>query len=421
MNPDSYTPVHRCRICGNTNLVQVLDLGEQMLTGVFPRSRDAQVTIGPLRLVKCMGGESCGLLQLAHSYDLGEMYGDNYGYRSGLNASMVRHLHAKVARILDLVSLDEGDLVVDVGANDGTTLGAYPELIGADLLGIDPTGAKFRQYYRPNVDLCADFFTADALRKARPGKQVRVLTSFSMFYDLESPMAFMQDVHDVLADDGVWVFEQSYMPTMLDALSYDTVCHEHLEYYALKQVKFMADRVGLRIVDIEFNDINGGSFSVTVAKSVSGMPECPEVARILAEEAARGLDTLAPFKDFARRTARSRDELSAFLAQAKAEGKTVAALGASTKGNVLLQYCGISTHDIAEVGEVNPDKFGALTPGTFLPIRDEAEVLSHGHDYHVVLPWHFRRNFLTNPAYSGRTLVFPLPTLQLVRAGAVLA
>lgn len=414
-------PLHRCRICGNTHLVQVLDLGKQMLTGVFPRSRDMQVTTGPLRLVKCMADGGCGLLQLAHSYDLGEMYGDNYGYRSGLNASMVRHLHAKVARVLGLVPLREGDLVVDVGANDGTTLGAYPEAIGADLLGIDPTGAKFRQYYKPHVDLCADFFTADTLRKARPGKRVRVLTSFSMFYDLEVPMAFMQDVHDVLADDGVWVFEQSYMPAMLQALSYDTVCHEHLEYYALGQVKWMTDRVGFTIIDIEFNDVNGGSFSVTATKSAAGMPESPEVARILAEEEALGLNTLVPFEDFARRVAQLRDELRAFLAKAKADGKTVAALGASTKGNVLLQYCGITIDDVAEVGEVNPDKYGAMTPGTFLPIRAESEVLLHRHDYHLVLPWHFRRHFLANPAYMGRTLVFPLPSLQIVNAGEGLA
>jgi NDP-4-keto-2,6-dideoxyhexose 3-C-methyltransferase len=155
MNSNSYTSIDRCRICGNLHLEQVLDLGEQMLTGVFPRTRGMQVAIGPLRLMKCTGDQACGLLQLAHSYDLGEMYGDNYGYRSGLNASMVLHLQAKVARVLDLVALREGDLVVDVGANDGTTLGAYPESVGADLLGIDPTGAKFRQYYKPNVDLCA--------------------------------------------------------------------------------------------------------------------------------------------------------------------------------------------------------------------------------------------------------------------------
>lgn len=412
-------PVSHCRICAGTDLLQVLDLGEQMLTGVFPRSRGAQVTTGPLRLVKCMTG--CGLVQLAHSYDLDEMYGDNYGYRSGLNPSMVAHLHAKVARLLARVALRAGDLVVDVGSNDGTTLGAYPEDSGADLLGIDPTAARFRQYYKPHIDLCADFFSATTLRRLRPGKSVRVLTSFSMFYDLEAPMAFMQDVHDVLADDGVWVFEQSYMPAMLAALSYDTVCHEHLEYYALKQVKWMADRVGLTLVDIEFNDVNGGSFSVTAAKSGSGMAESQEVARILGQEVEAGLDTLMPFEDFAARTAASRKELRAFIDDARACGKTIAALGASTKGNVLLQYCGIDSSDISAIGEVNPDKFGALTPGTWLPIRPEAEVLMGDFDYLVVLPWHFRRHFLANPVYAGRTLVFPLPKLEVVEAGSPVA
>jgi hypothetical protein len=411
-------PISRCRICSGTDLAPILDLGEQMLTGVFPRSRDAQVTTGPLRLVKCMADGGCGLVQLAHSYDLGEMYGDNYGYRSGLNASMVAHLHAKVARLLQRVALRPGDLVVDVGSNDGTTLGAYPAGAGADLLGIDPTAGKFRQYYKPHVDLCADFFSAAALRALRPGKPVRILTSFSMFYDLEAPMAFMQDVHDVLADDGVWVFEQSYMPAMLAALSYDTVCHEHLEYYALRQVKWMADRVGFTLVDIEFNDVNGGSFSVTAAKTTSGMSESPEVARILAKERAAGLDTLAPFEEFAARTAASRDGLRAFIADAHAQGRTLAALGASTKGNVLLQYCGVDADDIAMVGEVNPDKFGAFTPGTWLPIRPEAEVLAGGFDYLLVLPWHFRRHFLANPAYAGRRLVFPLPQLDVVDIGS---
>lgn len=415
MPRNTFMPISRCRICGNSHLVEVLDLGEQMLTGVFPRSRNTRVTKGPLRLVKCVGDDACGLLQLAHTFDLAEMYGDNYGYRSGLNSGMVAHLYAKVERVLRRVSLRAGDLVVDVGANDGTTLGAYPESLGIDLLGIDPTGAKFLQYYKPYVDLCADFFTIDTLRKVRPGKQVRVLTSFSMFYDLESPMAFMRDVRDVLTDDGIWVFEQSYMPAMLDSLSYDTVCHEHLEYYALKQIKWMADRIGLTIVDIEFNEVNGGSFSVTAAKAASGLPESPDVARILAEEQRRGFDTLAPFEDFALRVEVSRDELRAFVAKAKEEGKKIAALGASTKGNVLLQYCGITTDDIIEVGEINPDKFGALTPGSFLPIHAEAEVLARGYDYFLVLPWHFRCHFLANSAYAGCMLVFPLPTLQAIR------
>ena len=406
-----------CRICSNRKLVQVLDLGEQMLTGVFPRDRDASVTVGPLRLVKCMGDQACGLVQLEHSFDLGEMYGDNYGYRSGLNQSMILHLREKVRRLSAQVTLKEGDLVLDIGSNDGTTLSAYPEA-GLDLLGIDPTAGKFRQYYPDHVDLVADFFSADVVRASRPGKQAKVITSFSMLYDLESPLQFMREVHQVLADDGIWVFEQSYMPAMLEMNAYDTVCHEHLEYYALRQLKWMADRVGFKIVDVEFNDVNGGSFSVTVAKVASSMLESPQVSVILERETAAGLDTLAPFKDFALRTAASREDLLAFIDEARSHGKTIAALGASTKGNVLLQYCGVDARQIEAVGEVNPDKFGAFTPGTWLPILPEAEVLSEQFDYLLVLPWHFRPNFLANPAYAGRKLVFPLPHLEVINVGS---
>lgn len=411
------TALTHCRICGNADLVLVLDLGQQMLTGVFPRTRDTDVTIGPLQLVKCMGAAACGLLQLAHSYDAGEMYGENYGYRSGLNSSMVAHLREKVSRLQQRLALRPGDLVVDIGSNDGTTLAAYPDDAGLDLLGIDPTAEKFREYYKSGIHLCAAFFSADTFRRVRPGKSIRILTSFSMFYDLEAPMEFMRDVHNVLADDGLWVFEQSYMPAMLAKLSYDTVCHEHLEYYALRQVKWMTDRTGFTIVDVEFNEVNGGSFSVTVAKTASDQVESREVVGIITAETAAGLDTLKPFSEFAQRAAASRAEFRAFIDGVHAAGGRIAALGASTKGNVLLQYCNISPEDIKEVGEVNPEKFGALTPGTWLPIRAEAEVLADRFEFLVVLPWHFRPHFLQNPAYAGRKLVFPLPALEVIQAG----
>jgi NDP-4-keto-2,6-dideoxyhexose 3-C-methyltransferase len=261
-----YNSVTQCRICGNTHLEPVLDLGEQMLTGVFPKTVDAQVTSGPLRLVKCTGEDACGLVQLAHSYSLSEMYGENYGYRSGLNASMVRHLHAKVARIQSRIALQSGDLVIDIGSNDSTTLRAY-DSAGLTLVGVDPTGIKFKEYYPEHIGLIPDFFSARLVKEQFPGRRARVITSFSMFYDLEAPMDFMRNIYEILADDGIWVFEQSYMPFMLDTNSYDTVCHEHLEFYGLHQIKWMTDRVGLKIVDVEFNDVNGGSFSVTVMKN----------------------------------------------------------------------------------------------------------------------------------------------------------
>lgn len=410
-----YKKVEKCRICGNTHLEQVLDLGEQMLTGVFPRERGAKVTTGPLRLVKCTGGgDVCGLLQLEHSYDLGEMYGLNYGYRSGLNASMVSHLKRKVERITGLVDLKAGDLVIDIGSNDSTTLQAYSTDL--TLVGIDPTGVKFHTYYPAHIQLIPDFFSSALVKERFPNRKAKVVTSFSMFYDLENPVDFMRQVHEVLADDGVWVFEQSYMPTMLKTNSYDTVCHEHLEFYALRQIKWMADRVGFKIVDVEFNDVNGGSFSITVRKSNGDSSVAPAVQEILDAEVAEGLDTLVTYKAFEQRVEKSRKDLLEFIAKAHAEGKKVAALGASTKGNVLLQYCGLTENEIEFVGEVNEEKFGCHTPGTWIPVIPESDLLEKNPDYLIVLPWHFRSFFVGNRKFTKSNLVFPLPELEIVES-----
>ena len=406
-----YKKIEKCRICGNTHLECVLDLGKQMLTGVFPREKNADVTTGPLRLVKCVGGDDvCGLLQMEHSYDLGEMYGENYGYRSGLNASMVAHLNNKVKRILGLIALNDGDLVMDIGSNDSTTLQAYPSS-GPVLVGVDPTGIKFHQYYPSHIQLIPDFFTSALVNARFPGQKAKVVTSFSMFYDLEDPMGFMQQVYDVLADDGIWVFEQSYMPTMLDTNSYDTVCHEHLEFYALRQIKWMADRVGFKILDVEFNDINGGSFSVTVAKAHGDLTIVPSIQKILDDEHSKGLNTLVPYQEFAERVVKTKRDLLDFTRTAHSENKTISVLGASTKGNVLLQYCDLTTNDVEFVGEVNPEKFGCYTPGTWIPIISEQELLAKKPDYLIVLPWHFRQFFISNKKLSGINLVFPLPNL----------
>ncbi len=411
------TLITQCRICGNRRLSKVLDLGEQALTGVFPGSPLQQITRGPLQLLKCdvaARPEACGLLQLAHSYDLNELYGDNYGYRSGLNPSMAAHLQAKVLRILQLANLDPGDLIIDIGSNDGTTLSAYPAK-PFHLVGIDPTGNKFRKYYPAHVDLVADFFSIETFRRSFGDLKAKVVTSFSMFYDLESPPDFVSAIKSVLHKDGIWVFEQSYMPTMLERNSYDTVCHEHLEYYGLAQIKWMTDRAALRIVDVEFNDVNGGSFSVTAAHDDSVYPTFPRLEDLLRRERhVLKLDTSEPYLAFADRVARLKSDLLEFLRNAKSEGKKVAALGASTKGNVILQYCGITDALIDCVGEVNSDKFGKVTPGTHIPIVSEDEVVKAASDYLVVLPWHFRDFFVKQSKYAGKTLLFPLPHMEFV-------
>jgi hypothetical protein len=408
-----YRKISKCRICGNDNLEKILDLGMLMLTGLFPRDKKESVTTGPLCLVKCTGSdEVCGLLQLEHSYDLDEMYGKNYGYRSGLNVSMVDHLGNKVKKILDKIELSEGDLVIDIGSNDSTTLQAYPSS-GATLVGVDPSGIKFNKYYPPYIQLIPDFFSSSLVNKYFPGRKAKIITSFSMFYDLEDPVSFMQQVYDSLADEGIWVFEQSYMPTMLETNSFDTVCHEHLEFYALRQIKWMTSKIGFKIVDIEFNNINGGSFSVTVIKSNKELEISSKIQKILDKERIKGLDTLVPYQEFAKRVAQVKNDLLTFISDSQAAGKTIAALGASTKGNVLLQYCGLTIKEIKYVGEINSDKFGCYTPGTWIPIISEEELLSKEIDYLLVLPWHFKEFFMKSQKFKEIKLIFPLPGIEI--------
>jgi len=416
-----WTDVARCRICGNSELVPLLSLGEQSLTGVFPRSRGEKITKGPVDLVKCAEGpgrESCGLVQLRQSYDKNEMYGERYGYRSGLNPSMVRHLSERVRAVLALAPLRRGDLVVDIGSNDGTLLGSYPADAGAERVGIDPTGEHFRRFYPEGVRLVADFFSAKTARAHLGGRKARIVTSIAMFYDLDAPADFVAAVAELLADDGVWVLEQSYLPAMLAMNAYDTICHEHLEYYGARQMKWMFDRAGLKIVAVETNDVNGGSFALTVAKKASPLPEASaELSRLLREEEPlRGLE---PYRAFARAVEKHRGDLRAFFARARAEKKTVLGYGASTKGNVILQYCGITEADLPRIGEVNSEKFGAFTPGTLIPIVPESEVKASRPDYLLVLPWHFK-DFIVKKedAYlrAGGRLLFPLPALSAVPA-----
>lgn len=415
-----YKEIKQCRICGNNNLTSVLDLGSQYLTGVFPKDKNTSVTSGPLELVKCHSENnavSCGLLQLKHSYALDEMYGLNYGYRSGLNRSMVAHLHDKVRKICKQTNLLKGDAIIDIGSNDSTLLQGY---LPNDylLIGVDPTGKKFHKYYPDHIHLLPDFFSAQTIKDNFGSKKAKVVTSISMFYDLESPVDFMMQVYDILADDGIWVFEQSYMPAMLELNSYDTICHEHLEYYSLKQIKWMADRVGFKIIDVEFNDINGGSFSATVSKKDSAhYSESQEVDKILSDENEKGLNGAVPYQEFKTRVYKHRDELKRFIQKINNDNKMIFGYGASTKGNVILQFCNITEKDIPFIAEVNVDKFGSYTPGSLIPIISEEEAKAMNPDYFMVLPWHFKNNIISKEKEyleSGGKLFFPLPGLEIV-------
>jgi hypothetical protein len=410
----NYFEIDRCRISGSQNLITVLDLGVQALTGVFPKSPDEDITAGPLKLVWC---PDSGLLQLQHTYDLNEMYGDNYGYRSGLNASMVTHLKNKVKQLQRVVQLTANDIVVDIGSNDATLLRSY-ENGEIKRVGIDPTGNKFRSFYDDSMLLIADFFNATEFNKQLQGKSAKIITSISMFYDLQSPIDFVRDIQQILDIDGIWHFEQSYMPTMLRMNSYDTVCHEHLEYYSLTVVKKLLDSCDMKIVDVQMNSINGGSFGVTAAHKGSSLKSNQAVIDwMLAQEDRIGLHTPTPFRNFEERVFSHRKNLVELIGSLRADGKKIVGYGASTKGNVLLQFCGFGPNDIDCIAEVNVDKYGSYTPGSNIPILSEQEVKAMQPDYMLVLPWHFRDSIVRREEEylaRGGKLIFPMPEIEIV-------
>ncbi len=344
------------------------------------------------------------------------MYGENYGYRSGLNQSMIDHLTRKIRHLERKVDLKPSDTVVDIGSNDCTSLKAYSTL-GLKRIGIDPTGEKFRQYYPEDVLLVPDFFSADAYWSINSAP-ARIVTSIAMFYDLEDPIGFARQVEAILADDGLWHFEQSYMPSMLRLCSYDTICHEHLEFYSLTVVSRILDAAGLKIVDVQMNSVNGGSFAVTAAKAKARAASNDAVINWMLEQEERmGLNTPRPYREFEERVFRHRQDLRRLLQALVADGKRVLGYGASTKGNVLLQFCGITEEYVSAIADVNSDKFGAFTPGTHIPIVSEEQARAMHPDYFLVLPWHFKEGILRREQAfldSGGKMIFPFPEIEIV-------
>jgi hypothetical protein len=408
-----HTEITVCRICHSSSLSTMLSLGEQHLTGVFPKSPSEHVTKGPLDLVWC---SNCGLLQMKQSYSLEEMYGDNYGYRSGLNPSMVRHLQHKIRTLELLAKPTEKDIVIDIGSNDATSLKAYRGTHRK--VGIDPTGRKFKSYYTDDLVLIPDFFSAQVFRAAFPNESAKIVTSIAMFYDLDSPSAFVRDVESVLAPDGVWHFEQSYMPSMLRTNSYDTICHEHVEFYSFRVVKRLLEQHGLRVVDVQMNAVNGGSFAVTACKRDAQLRANTAIIDwLLKQEDDMGLDTPRPYRDFEERVFKHRKHLRDLIEALTSDGKQIIGYGASTKGNVLLQFCGLGVQHIPYIAEVNEDKLGAFTPGTHIPIISEKQAKAMAPDYLFVLPWHFKPSILERErdylAHGGK-LIFPLPEIEIV-------
>ena len=408
-----YMKIVQCRSCKSRNIENAFSLGSQSLTGVFPNKKNLNISKGELSLVFC---KNCSLLQLENSFNPEEMYGENYGYMSSLNQSMFNHLKNKVNYLKKKIHLNYRDLVIDIGSNDGTFLSFFDKKF--DLIGVDPTIKKFGKRYRKDITKISKFFSKKVVEKYLTRKKAKLITSIAMFYDLEDPLKFVRDIHESLDDNGIWHFEQSYMPYMIKNISYDTICHEHLEYYSLKSIKHILDKVGFSIIDIELNSINGGSFALTVAKKHSKFKSNKKIVDwLLYKEDLFKFNDLETFKKFYLDALKQKKLLRDLLYNLKDMKKKVLGYGASTKGNVILQFCKINSKILPYIGEVNPFKYDKFTPGTNIKIISENKAKKMKPDYFLVLPWHFRdfiiqkeKSFLNN----GGKLIFPLPDIEII-------
>lgn len=411
-----------CRACGSSALTPVIDLGPQHLQGSFvkPGKEDPPTRRIPTSLVRCnpeRDERACGLLQMEYTVPPEVLY-SAYWYRSGTNETMRSHLRGIARQIVPLLEGCPTPRMLDIGCNDGTLLACFPSTFLR--FGIDPSDIVVEN--AAELTIVRDLFPSRELTRLTEGCPFDLITSIAMFYDLEDPIAFARAISDVLAPNGVWVFEMSYMPSMLEMTSYDTICHEHLEYYSLATVEFILRRSGLRVFNAELNPINGGSIRCFATHEENLGFRRQEfrvnIASLRQHEFDLELDTDLPYKHFQDRVNVHRESLNSLLRKLKKDNKRIHVYGASTKGNTILQWCGIDHRIIEVAAERNPDKYGAHTLGTDIPIVSEEESRAMNPDYYLVLPWHFREEFLSRERemlQRGVGLVFPLPAVEIVR------
>lgn len=401
--------IKNCRSCKDQNLIKIYSLGKHSLTGIFPPNKNTNVSKGELSMVIC---KKCKLLQLENNFDAKEMYGDNYGYMSSLNKSMMSHLEIKALNLKKRYNLNFNKYILDIGSNDGTFLSFFNSSFR--LYGCDPTIKKFNSHYRKDIKKIPHFFSNKIFKK----EKFDLITSISMFYDLPDPLKFAREVKSILKANGIWHIELSYMPMMIKNISYDTICHEHLEYYSLKSLKYLLDRAGLKIINLAFNQINGGSIELDVTKKKSKFKENKDLIKwVLKSEKLYGYNEISKHLNFFKECQNHKFLLKKLLLTLKKQGKKIFGYGASTKGNVLLQYCNIGTKQINAIAEVNKYKYNKYTPGTKIKIISESQASKNKPDYYLVLPWHFKEHIIKREKKflkNGGKLIFPLPDIEII-------
>ncbi len=406
-----YKQINNCRVCGSEKLKKIIDLKKQYIQGSFEINKNKKNYKIPLELLLC---KKCSLVQTKYTVNPKELY-KNYWYASGINFTMTNHLK-NISKEMNIL-IKKKIHILDIGCNDGTLLNFFPN--NSIKVGIDPSSVT-KNFKGKNIKILNDFFPSKKLIKNYRNKKFNLITSIAMFYDIQKPSDFVKNIKKLLDYEGVWIFELSYLLEMLKLNSYDTICHEHLEYYSLITLKYLMESCDMKIFKIKFNEINGGSIRCYVThkdnKKYDKKRNLDFIKEKIKYEKKIQINTVQPYKNFYKRIIKLKKQLNKLLRNIKSKEKKIHIYGASTKGNTILQWHGINNKLIKYAADRNPIKWGANTIGSNIKIISEKHSKSLKPDYYLVLPWHFKKEFLKREKSflnSGGKMIFPLPKIKI--------
>ena len=407
-----YNKIHRCRLCYSNKLKPLIDFGSICLSSAFPYKNLKYKKIIPMIFGIC---KNCRSVQLLHNYDLKELYNNDYGYRSGINQSMIDHLTNITNDIKKIIKFKIGDYVLDIASNDATLLKSY-KFSKINYVGIDPTINKYKKFYPKNFKTKSTLFSKNKYLNLSNKQKAKVITSIAMFYDVQNPNEFVSDIKDILSKNGIWVMEMYYLPILLKYNAYDSICHEHITYFSLNQINYLCEKNNLKIFKVSLNSMNCGSIRYFICHrdarfklDYNSINKCKKLEKILDQDSC--------FYNFKKRIKFLSKKLNLIIKNLNKRKKTIHVYGASTKGNISLQYLKLSVKDISFVADRNPLKWNRKMPGSNIPIISEASSRAKNPDYYLVLPWHFKKGFIKREKKflaKGGKLIFPLPKIEIL-------
>ena len=400
-----------CRNCKSKKIKKIFSLGDIFFTGKFTK-QNINPKRGPINVLMC---KQCTLVQLGNNFDLKYLYGPDYGYRTGINKTMTEHVQNVVKIASKITKLKKGDFVLDIASNDGTLLNFYDKNITT--FGIDPIINKFKKNYKKIDYKVSNFFSAKEIQK-KINNKFKIITALSVFYDMLDPNKFLKDVENLLDPEGIIIIELADLGSIVKNNVFDTFCHEHLEYYNAKVIGEMAKKNGLRLFNIENNDINGGSLQFYLCKiNSSYKTKNVSIKKYLNLEKRLKLYDEKTFVKFISNVNKIKNQLKSLISNIYKKGQTIHGYGASTKGNVLLQYFNLTSKEIKYIAEKNPKKYGLYTPGSKIKIISERLSRKIKPNYYLVLPWHFKKEILVREKQirkKNTKFIFPLPTIKVI-------